>query len=273
MPPPVPRTGAACTCGCSGCERRATLQQLAEQAGRDLETACRPGRPALGGRHLRRRVRHRLLDGRRPAGPPGLLRRLRRRRALPRHRLPLRRDDRHPRRGRAGLRRQRPHGAAAADRDAAGRRSTGRGCTSATPTPAARMRKVEPLGPRASSRTPPGLRHPPRRGDHPRATSASSSGTPSARWSRSTRSRPGRRQRRRRVRRRARRAGQPAGLRRLPVDRLRAVHPPGRAGQDPRAAAGQRQTSAACTSSDDATLRAGCRRLGRAVRSVPVRPL
>ena len=67
----------------------------------------------------------------------------------------------------------------------------------------------------------------------PGATRGSWSGTRSGRWSRSTRSWTGRRQAGRRVHRRERRARQPAGLRRVPVDRLPHLHDAGRGRRGP----------------------------------------
>ena len=80
----------------------------------------------------------RLVDGRRGAGAPRRPGAARRRRDLPRHRLPLRRDDRHPGRGRRDDAGRRAHASCRGRRWPSRTPSSGRGCTSATRTGAAR---------------------------------------------------------------------------------------------------------------------------------------
>ena len=75
------------------------LRELVSHVGAELEAG--PGREhhRVGRGDLRRPVLHHLLHGRRGARPPGVHGRARDRRGVPGHRLPLRRDHRHPRRG------------------------------------------------------------------------------------------------------------------------------------------------------------------------------
>ncbi len=73
----------------------------------------------------------------------------------------------------------------------AGRELRRRGSTNATPTSAAPCARCMPLRQSLSSLRRLGLGAAPRRGHHPGGRQASSSGTPAARWSSSTRSRPG----------------------------------------------------------------------------------
>ncbi len=76
-----------------------------------------------------------------------------RRRAVPRHRLPLRRDVRDARRGRPRPRRQRRRRAARADRGRAGRRVRRASSSPATPACAARCARSRPLQARARRAT------------------------------------------------------------------------------------------------------------------------
>ena len=169
--------------------------------------------------------------GRRPAAPgraaaPG------RGRAVPRHRLPLRRDL-----GPATWSRQR---CSVTIVDVAARQTVaeqdaeyGAAAARARPRPVLPLRKVEPLARALSGYERVGHRRAPGGGADPRRHARSSSGTTSTAWSRSTRSPPG-------PTRTSRPTPVEHGLpvnpllsRRLPVDRLRAVHPPGRARRGP----------------------------------------
>ena len=108
-----------------GTAHRGPLPRGAARAGLPRRRRARagPGRAhhRVGGRDLRRPLLHHLVDGRRRAGPPRLQGRARHRRGLPRHRLPLRRDHRHPRRRRGHAAGQPAHDHARADRRRAGR--------------------------------------------------------------------------------------------------------------------------------------------------------
>ena len=98
------------------------LKELVRHAGAELELAPGRGHHRVGRRHLRRAVLRHLLDGRRGALPPRLDGRAGHRRGLPRHRLPLRRDDRHPRRRRGDAAGEPDQHHAEADGRRAGRR-------------------------------------------------------------------------------------------------------------------------------------------------------
>ena len=171
-----------------------------------------------------------MADGRaRAPGHPGAPRR---RRGLPRHRLPLRRDHRHPRRDRERAAVTLVNVHARADRRRAGRRVR---AAAARPRPRpvlraaqgrsrwrGRSRRYARLGLRACAATsrPPA---PPRRVVDWDASAA---------WSRSTRSPPGPRTTSTPTST-STAAGQPAARARLRLDRLRAVHPPRRPGRGP----------------------------------------
>ncbi len=104
-----------------GCEARRA--QGARRAGRPRPGGrLRAGDPAWAVGHLRRALLRDLLHGGRRGRPPRVPRHARRGRRVPRHRLPLPRDHRHPgrRRGRDG--RQRHHTHPAPDGRRAGRR-------------------------------------------------------------------------------------------------------------------------------------------------------
>ena len=160
---------------------------------------------------------------------------------LPGHRLPLRRDDRHPGRGRRDAAGQRAHGPAAwtvAEQDA----DLIPGCTTATPTGAAGCARWSRWAGRwrRSRAWVSGVR----RDESPtRRTRGGRSGTPGGRSSRCTRWPAG-----------PRTTWTPTSpstacwstrcvVRRLPLDRLRALHGAGRAGRRPalRALGRQRQ--------------------------------
>ena len=72
------------------------LQDIVESAARVPGGRLRPRDHPLGGGHLRRPALPHRLDERRPADRPGQPGQAGRGRAVHRHRLPLRRDDRHP---------------------------------------------------------------------------------------------------------------------------------------------------------------------------------
>ena len=103
-PPRSRSPGAAARASCGSCREPATSSAASPSR---LARPRRRRGPRVGAREVRRPPRRGLLDGRRGAAPtwrrragaPG------RRRAVPRHRLPLRRDLRHPRRGRRRARR------------------------------------------------------------------------------------------------------------------------------------------------------------------------
>ena len=78
--------------------RRAPRDRLPRR--RRARARARRGHHRVGRGHLRRPVLRHLVDERRRALAPRLQGGARDRRGVPRHRLPLRRDDRHPRRGR-----------------------------------------------------------------------------------------------------------------------------------------------------------------------------
>ena len=121
-------------------EERTTqdLKALAEQASRDLEDASaleimQWAVDTFGNRFcVTSSMEDTVMAHLARAGGP------RRRRGLPRHRLPLRRDHRHPRRGRGRAQRQRDQPDPAPDGGRAGRRVRGKDCSPATPTSAAR---------------------------------------------------------------------------------------------------------------------------------------
>ena len=125
------------------------------QANRELEGAPALEIMTLGVRGVRLRPGGHLLDGRHGDDPPRRAGRPGHRRDLPRHRLPLRGDHRHPRRGRARAQRQRDQRDAGADRRRAGRRPGARTCSPATPTSAARCAR-SPRWTRPCGRTRPG---------------------------------------------------------------------------------------------------------------------
>ena len=164
---------------------RHRLERLAEQAARDLEGAQPLRGAALGVGHLRRRAVRVVVDDRRGARPPRRPGAARRRGVLPGHRLPLRRDDRHPGRGRRDAAGQRAHGPSAADGGRAGRRPAPR-LHDRDPDRCCWLRKVEPLG-RALAPYAPGSAGAPGRVADPGGHAGGRRGTPARRWSRCTR--------------------------------------------------------------------------------------
>ena len=158
--------------------------------------------------------------------------RARHRRGLPRHRLPLRRDHRHPRRRRGDHAGQPADDHARAVGRRAGRRPTARTSTRPTPTCAASCARCSRWSTRLAGYDAwaTGLRRaethnrviaPGRRLGRPQGQGQ---GLPAGAVER--RRRPA-------LHRRARRAGQPARLRRLPLHRLRALHAAGRSRRRP----------------------------------------
>ena len=177
--------------------------------------------------------------------------RARHRRGVPRHRLPLRRDDRHPRRRRGDPAGQPADHHARADRSPSRTRRTARTSTRPTPTCAASCARSSrwPTSLAGYDAWATGLR---RAETHNRviapvvgwdARKGKVKVSPLARWSDDDS---------RALHRRQRRAGQPARLRRLPVDRLLR---PARAGSPPAttraAGAGPAPTRPSAASIDD----------------------
>ena len=163
----------------------------------------------------------------------------RHRRGLPRHRLPLRRDHRHQGRGIGGLPGQRDQRHALADGRGAGRRARG-AAVRPQPGPVLLPAQGRAAGAGPGARTTRGSPGCARRRRAPAATprvvewdaaAADGQGQPDRRLD------PGAGGQ---LHRRARRAGQPAGLRRLPVDRLLRPAPPGWSPARTRAAAAGR---------------------------------
>ena len=155
----------------------------------------------------------------------------RRRRVLPRHRLPLRRDPRHPRRLRGHAADPDPDHPAAADRRRSRTRSTAPKLHDRDPDRAARMRKVEPLNRALSTHRAwvTGMR----RVDAPTRTDIAIVGWDDKRraWSSSTPSPAG-------PTRTSTATSQEHGVflnplrqERIRLDRLRALHPPRRRGR------------------------------------------
>ena len=206
------------------------LRELVSHWGAELELAPAEDDHRVGRRDLRRAVLHHLLDGRRGARRPGLQGRARAstwssstpattssRRSAP--------ATPSPRRSTSTCSRSRPCRAWPSRT-----RRTARTSTRPTPTCAARCARCS-RWPRRSRRYDAwatGLR---RAETHNRVIApvdrlGRQEGQGQGLPARALERRAGRA-----LHRRERRPGQPAGLRRLPVDRLRALHPPGRPGR------------------------------------------
>ena len=158
---------------------------------RPAASSSRAGpRTSCAGRRQFGAVVRGVVDGRRGAAASGLAGAARRRRVLPRHRLPLRRDHRHPGRGRGDLpvnvRHVLPR-QTVAEQDADVRRPAAR----ARPRPVLRAAQGRAAGPGAGAVRRPGSPGCAGTSRRPGRTRRWSSGTPSAAWSRSTRSPPG----------------------------------------------------------------------------------
>ena len=141
-----------------GHPHRGTHARGAARAGLPRRRRARagPGRGdhRVGRRDVRRPVRDHLLDGRRRARAPRLEGRPRHRRRVPRHRLPLHRDHRHPRRRRGHAARQPAHHRAPRSPSPSRTRSTARTSTRPTPTSAARCARSSRSPTRWRSTTP-----------------------------------------------------------------------------------------------------------------------
>ena len=207
-----------------GVARRARRARAGVRAGR--------GDRALGGGDVRPPARRRRLDAGHHDVAPGGLGPARRRRALPGHRLPLPRDAPGARPGLPTAASHRRERDTAPDRSPSRTPSSGRDCTSATPTCAASCARSTRSRRRSTGYDAwvSGLRRveAPSRANAPvvgwDATHGKVKVNPIARLDRR-----GRRQ----LPAQARPAAAPADRPGLPVDRLRAVHPAGRAGRRP----------------------------------------
>ena len=122
------------------------LQQLAERGAAELEGASADDLLRWTDEHFGGRIRGGVEHAGRGAGRDGRQGAARRRRAVPGHRLPLRRDHRHPRRRRGRLRRQRRERHARRTASPSRTQLFGKDLFAREPSECCRMRKVEPLG-------------------------------------------------------------------------------------------------------------------------------
>ena len=213
-------------------EGSAAHAQPRRTGSRGTRGRLRRGRHPLGDRHVRRPDLHHLLDVGRGDRAPRVRDQPGHRRGVPRHRLPLPRDDRHQGRGRRRLPGQPGERDARRGPSPSRTPSSGRGCTGATPTCAATCARSS----RSSGRW---------RGYDAWITGVRREETLSRRDTRVVEFD----EKRQMVKvnpivawtseqvdeyiASQRRAGQPAGLRRLPVDRLPDLHDAGRGGRGP----------------------------------------